>query len=79
MMGERTGLQEALFYGFSLEGHVPLVHMLRAIDRFVNRGDIRERLKLFYRDLGRPSIDPEQMLRMLIVGYVMGMPASYWQ
>ena len=72
MMGERTGTQEALFYGFSLEGHVPSDHMLRSIDRFVDLGDIRERLKPFYSDMGRPSIDPELMLRMLIVGYVMG-------
>lgn len=72
MMGERTGAQEALFYGFSLEGHVPSGHMLRSIDRFVDLGDIRERLGPFYSDMGRPSIDPELMLRMLIVGYVMG-------
>ena len=72
MMGDRTGGQEALFYGFSLEAHVPPDHMLRAIDRFVDLGDIRERLKPFYSDTGRPSIDPELMLRMLIVGYVMG-------
>jgi transposase len=72
MMGERTGAQEALFYGFSLEGHVPQGHMLRSIDRFVDLGDIREWLKPFYSDTGRPSIDLELMLRMLIVGYVMG-------
>ena len=72
MMGEQTGAQEALFYGFSLEGHVPSDHMLRSIDRFVDLGDIRERLKPFYSDMGRPSIDPELMLRMLIIGYVMG-------
>mgnify|MGYP000597222936 CR=1 FL=1 len=68
MMSERTGPQEALFYGFSLEAHVPPYHMLRAIDRFVDLGDIRHRLKPFYSEMGRPSIDPEQMLRMLIVG-----------
>ena len=72
MMGERTVAQEPLFYGFSLEAHVPPDHMLRAIDRFVDLGAIRERLKPFYSDMGRPLIDPELMLRMLIVGYVMG-------
>ncbi|MGB2750416.1 MAG: transposase, partial [Thiofilum sp.] len=72
MMGEQSGAQEALFYGFSLEGHVPSDHMLRSIDRFVDLGDIRERLKPFYSDMGRPSVDPELMLRMLIIGYVMG-------
>ena len=46
--------------------------MLRSIDRFVDLGDIRERLKPFYSDMGRPSVDPELMLRMLIIGYVMG-------
>jgi transposase len=46
--------------------------MLRSIDRFVDLGDIRERLKPFYSDVVRPSIDPELMLRMLIMGYVMG-------
>lgn len=51
--------QEALFYGFSLEGPVPPDHMLRAIDRFVDLGDIRERLWPFYSDMVRPSIDPE--------------------
>jgi transposase len=50
---------------------VPPDHMLRSIDRFVDLGDIRERLKPFYSDTGRPSIDPDLMLRMLIVGYVM--------
>jgi hypothetical protein len=41
MMGERTAMQEELFYGFSLEQHVPANHMLRAIDRFVDLSDIR--------------------------------------
>ena len=68
MMGEQTRVQEALFYGFSLEAHVPPDHMLRAIDRFVDLGEIREQLRPFYSDMGRPSIDPELMLRMLIVG-----------
>ena len=82
MMGERIGAQEALFYGFSLEGHVPQGDMLRSIDRFVNVGDIRQRLKPFYSDTGGPSIDPELMLRVVIVGYVMGIslvdPAARW-
>ncbi len=43
MMGERMGAQEALFYGFSLEGHVPPDHMLRSIDRFVDLGDMHHR------------------------------------
>jgi transposase len=68
MMGERTMAQEALFYSFSLERHVPAGHMLRSIDRFVDLTSIREHLKPFYSELGRPSIDPELMIRMLIIG-----------
>jgi transposase len=72
MMGERTVAQEALFYSFSLERHVPAGHMLRSIDRFVDLSSIREHLKPFYSEMGRPSIDPELMIRMLIIGYCMG-------
>jgi hypothetical protein len=72
MMGERTVIQEALFYGFSLEGHVPAGHMLRAIDRFIDLSGIRAHLRQFYSATGRPSIDPELMIRTLMVGYCMG-------
>ena len=72
MMGERTVAQEALFYEFSLERHVPADHLLRAIDRFVDLSSIREHLRPFYSDTGRPSIDPELMIRMLIIGYTHG-------
>jgi transposase len=72
MMGERQTDQPELFYGFSLERHVPTGHLLRSIDRFVDLGDIREQLRPFYSDTGRPSIDPELMIRMLIIGYCMG-------
>ena len=72
MMGERRVMQEALFYGFSLERHVPDNHMLRRIDRFVDLSDLRAHLGPYYSDVGRPSIDPELMMRMLIVGYCFG-------
>ncbi len=72
MMGERRVMQEALFYGFSLERHVPDNHMLRKIDRFVDLSDLRAHLGPYYSDVGRPSIDPELMMRMLIVGYCFG-------
>ena len=72
MMGERTVAQEALFYELSLERHVPAHHLLRAIDRFVDLSVIRAHLRPFYGDTGRPSIDPELMIRMLIVGYCFG-------
>ena len=72
MMGHRQVEQAALFYEFSLERHVPADHLLRSIDRFVELGDLRRELAPFYSTLGRPSIDPELMIRMLIVGYCFG-------
>jgi transposase len=72
MMGGRTVMQEALFYSFSLEQHVPADHLLRSIDRFVDLGGIREHLRSYYSEIGRPSIDPELMIRMLIIGYCFG-------
>jgi transposase len=72
MMGERTAMQEALFYGFSLERHVPGDHLLRKIDRFVDLSGVRAYLEPYYSEVGRPSIDPELMIRMLIVGYCLG-------
>jgi len=72
MMGERRIGQEALFYEFSLERHVPERHLLRSIDRFVELDGLRRELAPFYSEVGRPSIDPELMIRMLIVGYCFG-------
>jgi transposase len=72
MMGERTVMQEALFYEFNLEQHVPSDHLLRSIDRFVDLSGIRTHLRPFYSEIGRPSIDPELMIRMLIIGYCFG-------
>jgi transposase len=72
MMGCRQVEQAALFYEFSLERHVPADHLLRSIDRFVELGELRRYLAAFYSPLGRPSIDPELMIRMLIVGYCFG-------
>ena len=72
MMGERTVMQEKLFFGFSLERHVPSDHMLRRIDRFVDLSGVRAELAAHYSDVGRPSIDPELMIRMLLVGYCVG-------
>jgi len=72
MMGERQVHQDTLFYEFSLERHVPETHLLRSIDPFVDLSGIREHLRPFYSEVGRPSIDPELMIRMLIVGYCFG-------
>src|SRR3954454_11435581 len=72
MMGHRQVEQTALFYEFSLERHVPADHLLRSIDRFVELGELRRELAAFYSAVGRPSVDPELMIRMLIVGYCFG-------
>lgn len=72
MMGERCVRQDALFYEFSLEDHVPEGHLLRSIDRFVELDGLRQELAPYYSERGRPSIDPELLIRMLIVGYCFG-------
>jgi transposase len=72
MMGPRQVEQGALFYNFSLDAHVPADHMLRSIDRFVDLSDLRRELAPFYSSTGRPSVDPELMIRMLIIGYCFG-------
>ena len=72
MMGDRRVDQAALFYEFSLERHVPADHMLRSIDRFVDLEGLRAHVAPFYSPIGRPSIDPDLLIRMLIVGYCFG-------
>jgi len=74
MMGRQTGDQSQLFYLFNLERRVPTGHLLRRINPVVSQilADLRERLAPFYSEIGRPSIDPELMIRMLIVGYCYG-------
>ena len=72
MMGQGSGGQKPLFYAFKLDDHVPADHLLRGIDRCVDLGDLRRHLAPFYSHTGRPSIDPELMMRMLIIGYSFG-------
>ena len=74
MMGRQTSDQSQLFYLFNLEERIPAGHLLRRINPIVTRvlADMREKLAPFYSDIGRPSIDPELMVRMLIVGYCYG-------
>ena len=72
MMGPKQEAQAALFYEFSLEDHVPQDHLLRSIDRFVDLTSIRTHLADFYSHTGRPSVDPELLIRMLLVGYCFG-------
>jgi len=69
MMGPKQEAQSALFYEFNLEQHVPQV---RSIDRFVDLSGIRAHLAPFYSHTGRPSVDPELMIRMLLIGYSHG-------
>ena len=72
MMGQQGGGQDRLFYSFNLDDHVPSDHLLRSIDRFLDLDGLRQHLAGFYSHTGRPSIDPELMIRMLLVGYCFG-------
>lgn len=72
MLGPRQEAQSSLFYDFSIEDHVPRDHVLRAIDGVIDLSGVRLHLSEFYSSTGRPSIDPELMMRMLLVGYIMG-------
>jgi transposase len=72
MMGKRKGGQERLFYSFNLEEHVPQNHLLRGIDACLDLSGLRQHLAEHYSHTGRPSVDPELMIRMLIIGYSYG-------
>ena len=72
MMGPRQVAQGALFYEFSIEQFVPKDHPVRGIDRFLDLTDVPPLLAPYYSANGRPSIDPELMIRMLLLGYCMG-------
>jgi transposase len=69
MMGHQATGREQLFYTFSMEDHAPEDHLLRGIHKFLDLSSFRQHLKPFYSPIGRPSIDAELMIRMLIVGY----------
>ncbi|MEN0036776.1 MAG: IS1182 family transposase [Cellvibrio sp.] len=72
MMGQQSPQQNALFYDFCLERHIPNNHLLRHINSFLDFSEIRKHLESFYSHTGRPSIDPELMIRMLLIGYCYG-------
>jgi len=76
MLGPRQEAQAELFYEFSLEDHVPQDHLLRSIDRFVDLSIIRAHFADFHRHTGRPSVDPELLIRMLLVGYCFGISSE---
>src|SRR5262245_13736383 len=71
MMGHHTR-GEALFYYFRLEDQVPETHLLRLIDKHISFELVRQQLKDSYSETGRPSIDPELLLRILLIGYLYG-------
>lgn len=72
MMGQQVGGQQRLFYAFNLDEHIPANHLLRGIDQHLDLTELRHHLANHYSHTGRPSIDPELMIRMLIVGYCYG-------
>jgi transposase len=67
---------EALFYYFRLEDQVPENHLLRLIDKHISFEFVREQLKSSYSETGRPSIDPELLLRILVIGYLYGITSE---
>src|SRR3982074_1634017 len=75
MMGQHDR-SEALFYYFRLEDQVPETHLLRLIEKHISFAFVRERLKQSYSETGRPSIDPELLLRILLIGYLYGITSE---
>ncbi len=75
MMGQQQRT-DSLFYYFRLEDQIPEDHLLRLIDRHVDLSFVRERLKGLYSSTGRPSIDPEVLLRLLLVGNFYGITSE---
>ena len=72
MMGQQADSQNRLFYAFNLEDHVPQNHLLRGVDRFLDLSEMRAHLADYYSHTGRPSIAPELLIRMLVIGYCFG-------
>jgi transposase len=75
MMGQHIR-SESLFYYFRLEDHVPEDHLLRLIERHISLTFVREKLQDSYSETGRPSIDPELLLRILLIGYLYGITSE---
>ncbi len=69
MMGERLVRQDRLFYEICLEDKVPADHLVRRIDAVLELSWLRAELAPYYSHTGCPSIDPELMIRMLLLGY----------
>lgn len=73
MMGRLSHDQERFFYSFRLDEAVPQDHAVREIAAVLDLSWAHSELAPYYPEIGRPSIDPVLMIRMLIVGYVFGM------
>ena len=76
MMGQQPRT-DSLFYYFRLEDQIPDDHLLKRLDRFIDFGFVREQLRDTYSAVGRPSIDPEVLLRLLLVGYLYGITGRF--
>jgi|TARA_B100000315_G_scaffold205149_1_gene198805 transposase len=72
MMGEPPKQQGQFFYQFNLDEHIPQDHLLRQIESVLDLSTLREHLAPYYSHTGRPSVDPELMMRMLLIGYCYG-------
>src|SRR5260370_30701377 len=75
MMGHHSR-SESLFYYFRVEDQVPENHLLRLIDKHISFEFVRQQLKASYSETGRPSIDPELLLRIMLIGYLYGMTSE---
>ncbi len=63
-------------FGPASAGQVPETHLLRLIEKHISFAFVREKLKASYSDTGRPSIDPELLLRILLIGYLYGITSE---
>ena len=75
MMGHQAR-SEALFYYFHLEDQIPENHLLRLIEKHISFEFVRQQLKDSYSETGRPSVDPELLLRILLIGYLYGITSE---
>ena len=76
MMGRSNSDRDRLFYEFHLEAIVPRDHLVRRIDAALGLDWLRAELTRYYSHPGRPSVDPELMVRMLLVDYVFAIRAE---
>jgi transposase len=77
MIGHQADSQDKLFYSFNLEAYIPNNHLLRGINQFLDLSDLRQHLSQLYSSTGRPSVDPELMIRILIIGYSFGIRSEH--